>query len=259
VDLGIGGRSAIVCASSQGLGRACAEALAAEGANVVVNGRDREKLEKAVAEIAASSSSEVIGVAADITEPAGREALLAACPQPDILVLNNRGPKPGPLAEVTDDDFEVALDLHYRAPIALVRAVLPGMRARKWGRIVAITSAMVTSPNEHMVTSVGARAGLTGVLKSLSFAAAADNVTINQLLPERFATQRQVDNANRAVERTGVTFEDAWAAQAASIAAKRHGDPTEFGAMCAFLCSAQAGFVSGMNVHLDGGSYRGLV
>ena len=259
MDLGIGGRSAIVCASSQGLGRACAEALAAEGVNVVVNGRDREKLDKAVAEIAASASGEVIGVAADITEPDGREALLAACPQPDILVLNNRGPKPGPLAEVTDEDFEVALDLHYRAPIALVRAVLPGMRARKWGRIVAITSAMVTSPNEHMVTSVGARAGLTGVLKSLSFAAAADNVTINQLLPERFATQRQIDNANRAVERTGVTFEDAWAEQAASIAAKRHGDPSEFGAMCAFLCGAQAGFVSGMNVHLDGGSYRGIV
>jgi 3-oxoacyl-[acyl-carrier protein] reductase len=259
VDLGIEGRSAIVCASSQGLGRACAEALAAEGVSVVVNGRDVEKVEKAVAEIAASTTSTVVGVAADLTEAAGREALLAACPEPDILVLNNRGPKPGPLAEVTDEDFEVALDLHYRAPIALLRVVLPGMRARKWGRVVAITSAMVTSPNEHMITSVGARAGLTGVLKSLSFAAAADNVTINQLLPERFATQRQVDNANRAVERTGVTFEDAWSAQAASIAAKRHGDPTEFGAMCAFICSAQAGFVSGMNIHLDGGSYRGIV
>ena len=259
MDLGIAGRAAIVCASSQGLGRACAEALAAEGVKVVVNGRDLEKVEKAVAEIAANTSGEVVGVAADLTEPAGRDALLAACPEPDILVLNNRGPKPGPLAEVTDDDFEVALDLHYRTPIALVRAVLPGMRARKWGRIVAITSAMVTSPNEHMITSVGARAGLTGVLKSLSFAAAADNVTINQLLPERFATQRQVDNANRAVELTGVTFEDAWAAQAASIAAKRHGEPSEFGAMSAFICGAQAGFVSGMNIHLDGGSYRGIV
>ncbi len=200
-----------------------------------------------------------VAVAADLTEPAGRDAFLAACPEPDILVLNNRGPKPGPFGEVTDDDFDVALDLHYRAPIALVRAVLPGMRARKWGRIVAITSAMVTSPNELMITSVGARAGLTGVLKSLSFAAAADGVTINQLLPERFATQRQVDNANRSVEREGVTFDDAWAAQAATIAAKRHGDPKEFGAMCAFICSAQAGFVSGMNIHLDGGSYRGIV
>jgi 3-oxoacyl-[acyl-carrier protein] reductase len=259
VDLGIAGRSALVCASSQGLGRACAEALAAEGVNVVVNGRDLEKVEKAVAEIAASVTGHVVGVAADLTEAEGREALLAACPEPDIVVLNNRGPKPGPMAEVTDEDFEVALDLHYRAPIALVRAVLPGMRARKWGRIVAITSAMVTSPSEQMITSVGARAGLTGVLKALSFAAAADNVTINQLLPERFATQRQVDNANRAVERTGVTFEDAWAAQAATIAAKRHGDPTEFGAMCAFICSAHAGFVSGMNIHLDGGSYRGIV
>lgn len=259
MDLGIGGRAAIVCASSQGLGRACAEALAAEGVNVVVNGRDREKVEKAAAEISATATGQVTPVAADVTESAGRDALLAACPEPDILVLNNRGPQPGSFHEVTDDDFETALDLHYRAPIALVRAVLPGMRARKWGRIVAITSAMVTTPSEFMITSVGARAGLTGVLKSLSFAAAADGVTINQLLPERFATQRQIDNANRAVERTGVTFEEAWAAQAASIAAKRHGDPKEFGAMCAFICSAQAGFVSGMNIHLDGGSYRGLV
>ncbi|HMK12362.1 MAG TPA: SDR family oxidoreductase [Acidimicrobiales bacterium] len=259
MDLGVAGRRAIVCASSQGLGRACARALAAEGVDVVVNGRDPEEVDKAVAEIAASGTGQVIGVAADLTEPRGRDALLAACPEPDILVLNNRGPKPGLLGEVTDDDFEVALDLHYRAPIALVRAVLPGMRARKWGRIVAITSAMVTSPNEGMITSVGARAGLTGVLKSLSFAAAADGVTINQLLPERFATQRQIDNANRTVERDGVTFEQAWAAQAATIAAKRHGDPTELGAMCAFLCSEHAGFVSGMNVHLDGGSYRGIV
>jgi len=259
MDLGIAGRWAIVCASSQGLGRACAEALVAEGVNVVVNGRDREKVEKAAAEIAATAPGEVIPVAADLTEVAGRDALLAACREPDILVLNNRGPKPGGLREVTDEDFDDALDLHYRAPIALVRAVLPGMRARKWGRIIAITSAMVTSPSEFMITSVGARAGLTGVLKSLSFAAAADGVTINQLLPERFATQRQIDNANRSVERDGVTFEEAWAAQAATIAAKRHGDPKEFGAMCAFICSVHAGFVSGMNIHLDGGSYRGLV
>jgi 3-oxoacyl-[acyl-carrier protein] reductase len=259
MDLGIRGRWALVCASSQGLGRACAEGLAAEGVNVVVNGRDRVKVEKAAAEIAEATGVTAVAISADLTEAAGRDAFLAACREADILVLNNRGPKPGPFGEVTDDDFEVALDLHYRAPIALVRAVLPGMRARKWGRIVAITSAMVTSPNEGMITSVGARAGLTGVLKALSFAAAADGVTINQLLPERFATQRQVDNANRRVEREGITFDDAWAAQAATIAAKRHGDPKEFGAMCAFICSAQAGFVSGMNIHLDGGSYRGIV
>ncbi len=259
MDLGISGRWGIVCASSQGLGRACAEALAAEGVNVVVNGRDREKVETTAAEIEAGATGKVIPVAADLTEPAGRDALLSVCAEPDILVLNNRGPKPGPLREVTEEDFDAALDLHYRAPIALVRAVLPGMRARKWGRIVAITSAVVTSPSEFMITSVGARAGLTGVLKSLSFAAAADGVTINQLLPERFATQRQIDNANRSVEREGVTFEEAWAAQASTIAAKRHGDPKEFGAMCAFICSAHAGFVSGMNIHLDGGSYRGIV
>jgi 3-oxoacyl-[acyl-carrier protein] reductase len=259
MDLGIGGRWALVCASSQGLGRACAEGLAAEGVNVVLNGRDKEKVERAAAEVAAAFGVAAIPVAGDLTEPAGREAFLGACTEPDILVLNNRGPKPGPLREVTDEDFDLALDLHYRAPIALLRAVLPGMRERKWGRIVAITSAVVTSPSEMMITSVGARAGLTGVLKSLTFAAAPDGVTINQLLPERFATQRQIDNANRSVERDGVTYEEAWAAQAATIAAKRHGDPKEFGAMCAFICSVHAGFVSGMNIHLDGGSYRGIV
>ena len=160
MDLGIVGRWGIVCASSQGLGRACGEALAAEGVNVVVNGRDRGKVDKAAAEIAGSASGEVIAVAADLTEPSGREALLAACPEPDILVLNNRGPQPGPFHEVTDDDFEAALDLHYRAPIALVRAsAARECELGKFGRIVAITSAMVTSPtrDDHLC---GARAGL---------------------------------------------------------------------------------------------------
>ena len=259
MDLGIAGRWGIVCASSSGLGRACAEALAAEGVHVVVNGRNEERLEKAAAEIRTVAGGEVVTVAADLTTEAGRAALLAACPEPDILVTNNRGPKPGPLPEMTPEDFEEALDLHYRAPIALVAAVLPGLIARGWGRIVNITSAMVTTPREAMVTSAGARAGLTAVMKALSFEAAALGVTINNLLPERFATPRQVDNANRSVEREGVTFDDAWAAQAMSIAARRHGAPEEFGATCAFVCSVHAAFMSGMNIHLDGGSYPGLV
>jgi 3-oxoacyl-[acyl-carrier protein] reductase len=259
VDLGIAGRWAIVCASTCGLGRACAEALAAEGAHIVVNGRDEERLDKAVAEIRSVARGDVVGVPADLTTDVGRAALLAACPEPDILVTNNRGPKPGSLAEMVPANFEEALDLHYRAPIALVTAVLPAMRSRRWGRIVNITSAMVTTPREGMVTSAGARAGLTAVMKAISIDAAADGVTINNLLPERFATQRQVDNANRSVERDGVTFEQAWAAQAETVAAKRHGDPKEFGATCAFVCSVHAAFMSGMNIHLDGGSYPGLV
>jgi 3-oxoacyl-[acyl-carrier protein] reductase len=260
MDLKLNGRKAIVCASSQGLGRACAEALVAEGVDVVVNGRDADKVARAAGEIATLRvGARVIPVAADITTAEGRAALLAAMPEPDILITNNRGPTPGGLSEMTDELFDEALTLHYRAPMAIVRAVLPGMKARGWGRIVNITSAMVTTPREVMVSSAGARAGLTASMKAISYGAIAHGVTINNLLPERFATQRQVDNANRSVEREGVTFEQAWAAQASSIAARRHGRPEEFGATCAFVCSEHASFMSGMNIHLDGGSYPGLI
>jgi 3-oxoacyl-[acyl-carrier protein] reductase len=260
VDLGIAGRWAIVCASSQGLGRACADALAAEGINVVVNGRDGEKLEKAAAEIRSMAGSyEVVAVTADITTADGRRALLQACPEPDILVTNNRGPTPGPLPDMTDELFEEALTLHYRAPMALLRLVLPGMLERRWGRIVNITSAMVTTPREFMVSSAGARAGLTASMKAVSARAIAHGVTINNLLPERFATQRQIDNAHRTVTREGGTFEEAWAAQAASLPIGRHGRPEELGATCAFLCSDHAGFMTGMNIHLDGGAYPAVV
>ncbi len=260
MDLGIAGRQAIVCASSQGLGRACAEALVAEGVNVVINGRHADKLAAVAEEIRARyPGAIVLTVAADITTTQGRTALLAAMPDPDILITNNRGPTPGGLGEMTDELFDEALTLHYRAPMALVRAVLPGMKTRGWGRIVNITSAMVTSPREVMVSSAGARAGLTASMKAISFGAIAHGVTINNLLPERFATQRQIDNANRSVAREGVSFEEAWAAQAATIAAKRHGQPAEFGATCAFVCSQHASFMSGMNIHLDGGSYAGVI
>jgi 3-oxoacyl-[acyl-carrier protein] reductase len=261
MDLGIAGRRGIVCASSQGLGRACAEALAREGVNVVVNGRDQEKLAKAAGEIRAlpGLEREVVPVVADITTEEGRLSLLAACPEPDILVTNNRGPTPGPLPDMSPELFEEALTLHYRAPLALLAGVLPGMKTRGWGRIVNITSAMVTTPHEFMISSAGARAGLTASMKAASFDAIAHGVTINNLLPERFATQRQIDNANRVVAQRGITFDEAWAEQAATIPAGRHGKPEEFGATCAFVCSVHASFMSGMNVHLDGGSYPGLV
>jgi 3-oxoacyl-[acyl-carrier protein] reductase len=270
VDLGIAGKWAIVCASSQGLGRACAQALADEGVHVVINGRDEDRLAKAAADIAAAHSAvdfravaasavAVRAVAADITTPAGRAALLAACPRPDILVTNNAGPKPGPLADATEEDLASALDLHFYAPLALVRAVVDGMRARRFGRIINITSAMVTSPRPSMAASSGARAGMTAVMKGLQQLTVADNVTINQLLPERIDSGRQLQMARLEAEHAGISFDEARRRQAASIAAGRLGRPEEFGAACAFLCSVQASYISGVNLHLDGGSYSGLV
>jgi len=259
VDLGIAGRWAIVCGSSQGLGRACAEALVGEGVNVVVNGRDAAKLDATAAELRRAAPVEVRAVVADLTHAGTVAMLLAACPAPDIVVTNNAGPKPGGIDEVTDDDLDRALDLHYRAPIALVRAVLPGMCERRFGRIVNITSAMVKRPSGRMIASAGARAGLTAVMKAVSIDVARYNVTINSLLPERIDSPRQMHMAQVEMDRDRISFDEARRRQAASIAAKRLGRPEELGATCAFLCSEQAAFISGMNVHLDGGSYPGLV
>ncbi|MCP2256138.1 3-oxoacyl-[acyl-carrier protein] reductase [Prauserella aidingensis] len=259
MDLGIAGKWAIVCASSQGLGRACAAALAAEGANVVINGRDPENLEKAANELRGTHSVEVVRVAADITTAEGRAALLATCPSADILITNNAGPKPGVFADTTEEDFARAMELHFHTPLALVRAVVDGMRERRFGRIVNITSAMVTTPNPFMAASSGARTGLTAVMKGLQRHAVRDNVTINQLLPERIDSGRQLQMAQIEAERDGISFDEARRRQAASIAAGRLGRPEEFGAACAFLCSTQAGYISGDNLHLDGGSYTGLV
>jgi 3-oxoacyl-[acyl-carrier protein] reductase len=259
LDLGIAGRKAIVCASSQGLGRACAEALSAEGVDVVINGRDAEKLAVATAEIRALGGGDVTFVAADITTDEGRNALLAACPEPDIVVLNNRGPTPGSLDEVTDDDLRVALELHFWTPIKILQRVVPGMCERSFGRVVSITSAMVTTPRPSMLASTGARTGATAMLKAVSRDVARFNVTINCLLPERIDSPRQHQMAKLAVEREGITYDEARARMADSIAAKRLGRTSEFGAACAFLCSVHAGFISGVNLHLDGGSYPGLV
>jgi 3-oxoacyl-[acyl-carrier protein] reductase len=264
MDLGIAGRTAIVCASSQGLGRACAEALVAEGVNVVLNGRDAAKLDGVVAElqqvaVANGAVGLVSAVAADITTAEGRVALLAAAPNVDILVTNNSGPRPGKIDETTDDDFTRALATHFLAPIALVRAVLPGMIERRFGRIVNITSAMVKRPSAHMVASAGARAGQSAVMKAIASDVARHNITINNLLPERIDSPRQEYMAHQEVERSGITYAEARARQVESIAAKRLGLPTELGAACAFLCSVQAGFISGVHLHLDGGSYPGLV
>jgi 3-oxoacyl-[acyl-carrier protein] reductase len=259
MDLGIAGRTALVCASRSGLGRACAEALAREGVNVVLNGRDPARLAATAGEVRGLATADVTMVVADVTTRAGRAALLDACPEPDILINNNAGPTPRAFLDIEEDDWAEAIEANMIAPLALTRKVIPAMQRRQFGRIVNITSAMVTTPRPHMTLSSAARGGLTAALKGLSFELACYNITINNLLPERFDTDRQHQMAKAAMAREKISYDEARARQVASIAAKRLGDPREFGATCAFLCSAFAGFMSGQNVHLDGGSYPALI
>ncbi len=259
MDLGIRSRRALVCASSQGLGLACATALAREGAQVFLNGRDPERLARAVDSVREVTGATAVPVVADITTEAGRQTLFESCTELDILVNNNAGPPPGQLSDWDHDTWLRALEANMLAPILLIRGFLPGMRARKFGRIVNITSAMVKSPRAHMALSTSARTGLTAFCKSMSFEAAADNVTINNLLPERIDTPRQAFLAERLMKMHGITREEARQRIADSIAAKRFGRPEEFADACAYLCSAQAGFISGQNLQLDGGSYPGLI
>jgi 3-oxoacyl-[acyl-carrier protein] reductase len=259
MDLGIQGRKAIVCASSRGLGRACAEALAREGVHLTLNARDPAALEQAVDAIAAEHGVGVEGVAGDIAAEETQRALLGACPAPDILVNNNGGPPPGRFANWDREAWIGALDANMLAPLAMIRAVLEGMCERRFGRIVNITSAMVKTPLSPMGLSTGARTGLTSVSKALSRDVAHANVTINNILPERIDTARQRGMAELHAKAAGISIEQAYDAMKASIAAGRLGRPEEFGDACAFLCSAQAGFISGQNLQLDGGSYAGLL
>jgi 3-oxoacyl-[acyl-carrier protein] reductase len=259
VDLGISDRHAIICASSRGLGFACADALAREGVHVVINGRDAGTLSVAAERLTSRHAVKVTPVVGDIAAPATHEALLAACPSPDILVNNNGGPTPGRFADWDRDAWIAALDANMLAPLAMIRAVLDGMVERRFGRIVNITSAMVKTPLSPMGLSTGARTGLTSVAKSLSKDVAHANVTINNLLPERIDTERQRQMANLHASMANITVEEAYAHMAKSIAAGRLGRPEELGDACAFLCSAQAGYISGQNLQLDGGSYSGVM
>jgi 3-oxoacyl-[acyl-carrier protein] reductase len=259
MDLGIKGRKAIVCASSKGLGKACATALAREGCIVFINARGEGALKEAAAEIAQATGAQVHAVIADINTEAGRASLIAACPDADILVNNNAGPPPGKLADWDHAAWLGALEANMIAPALLIRALVPGMQARKFGRIVNITSAMVKSPRPHMGLSTAARTALTALCKAIAPTVAADNVTINNMLPERIDTGRQVFMVARMAKLEGITVEEARAKVTQQIAAKRFGRPEEFGDCCAFLCSAQAGFISGQNIQLDGGSYAALI
>jgi 3-oxoacyl-[acyl-carrier protein] reductase len=259
MDLGIKGRKAIVCASSRGLGKACATALAREGASVVVNGRDRERLDETAAAIRAETGVAVTAVVADLCTADGRDRLVAACPDADILVTNNGGPMPARFEDCDHATWLAALEQNLLAPALMIRALVGGMRARRFGRIVNVTSAMVKAPHPMMGLSTAARSALTAVCKGLSREVARDNVTINNLLPERIDTDRQRFMAGLQAAGRGITIEEAYAEIAASIAANRLGTPEEFAAACVYLCSAQAGFVSGQNLQVDGGTYVGLL
>lgn len=258
MDLGLAGKSAILMASSRGLGRACAESLAREGVDVVINGRTAEDVTRACEELISVYSVKVTGVVGDASTSEVHDALLAACPEPDIVLLNGEGPPPTPFDRIDEAMWADTVQRTMVSPLLFVQRVIGGMQSRKFGRIVAISSAMVKSPNPLMSMSHGPRLGLTGVLKGLSKSAVRHNVTINTLLPERFDTGRQHQMANIVMALKGVTYEEARAEQVATIKAGRLGRPEEFGDTFAFLCSAQAGFMSGQNISLDGGSYEGV-
>ena len=257
MDLGLRGRSALVCASSKGLGRGCAFALAREGADVTLVARGAEALEKTAAEIRAATGTAVHTVTADIVTPAGRAAALAACPAPDILVNNAGGPPPGDFRNWSRADWLAALDANMLTPIELIKATVDGMIARRFGRIVNITSGAVKAPIDVLGLSNGARSGLTGFVAGLARQTVAHNVTINNLLPGLFDTDRIATVIGAQAKARGVPYEQVLAERVATIPAGRIGNPAEFGAACAWLCSVQAGFITGQNWLLDGGAYPG--
>lgn len=258
MDLGIKGKKALICASSKGLGKACATSLAQEGVNVVINSRNEKDLIKVQKEISSMKKGSVDYVVADLNTEKGREELISQCTNLDILINNNGGPSPGNFLELNKDQWVEALESNLLSAVMLIKAFLPLMQSRKFGRIINITSAMVKSPHPMMSLSTSARAGLTAFSKGVSKQVAADNVTINNLLPERFDTERQVFMTEMLMESKGISREEARKEITSSLAAKRFGDPKEFGATCAFLCSQHAGFISGQNIQMDGGSYEGL-
>jgi 3-oxoacyl-[acyl-carrier protein] reductase len=257
MDLGISGRTAIVCAGSKGLGRGCAMALAENGVDLVLNGRGTEALEATAAEIRRSTGVRVVTVAADITTEAGRAAVLAAAPAPDILVNNAGGPPPGDFRDWDEADWLKALRANMLTPIALIKATVDGMAGRGFGRVVNITSSAVKAPIDTLGLSNGARSGLTGFVAGTARAIAGTGVTINNLLPGRFATDRLWSNLDDVAQRTGQSRDAVEANALKAIPAGRFGEPAEFGAYCAFLCSVHAGFVTGQNVLIDGGAYPG--
>ena len=259
MDLGIAGRNAIVGASSRGLGRACATALARAGARVAINSRDAALLAKVRGEIAAATGAEVVAVAGDMSTEEGRAALLGAFDRVDILVNNNGGPPPRDWRKVDRDAAIAGLEANMLAPLALIQAVIDPMVERRFGRIVNITSGSVKAPLAGLELSSGARAGLTGFVAGIARSVAYANVTINNLLPGAFDTDRiHALNASLA-KQSGEDVETVRARREQAIPARRFGDPAEFGAACAFLCSAQAGYITGQSLLIDGGAFPGIL
>lgn len=255
MDLGIKGRKAIVCASSRGLGYGCALALAREGVEVVLNGRDAARLEQAADGIAKTTGAKVIPVAADVATPEGQKALFAACPEPDILVNNNAGPPMRDFRELTRAQILEGVTANMVVAIELIQKAIDPMVAKKFGRIVNITSGTVKMPLAGLDLSSGARAGLTAFLAGVARSVAASNVTINFLLPGTFETDRLRANIEGNAKRQDISFEQARANRIATVPAKRFGTTEEFGAACAFLCAAQSGYVTGQNILIDGGVF----
>ena len=254
MDLGITGKKALVCASSKGLGLGCAEALAEAGVDLVMNARGSEALEASAADIRARFGVSVQTVAADVATEEGQKAVLDAAGDVDILVNNAGGPPPGMWSDWDREDFIKALDANMLAPIALMKALLPGMMDKGWGRVVNITSVSVKAPVAVLGLSNSARAGLTGYVAGTSRQVAAKGVTINNLQPGIHATDRMIALDKNASEMDGVSIEEARAGRQATIPAGRYGTRQEFGATCAFLCSQHAGFIVGQNILLDGGA-----
>ena len=259
MDLGIIGKTALVCAASKGLGRACALSLAREGVNVTIVARTRDTLEATAADIRKQTGAKVIAVAADITTPEGRVLALAACPHPDILINNAGGPPPGDFRNWTRDDWIKAIDANMLTPIELIKATVDGMIERKFGRIVNITSSAVKAPIDILGLSNGARAGLTGFVAGIARKTVRHNVTINGLLPGPFDTDRLRATIAHGAKTTGKSAEQVAEERRASNPAGRFGDPAEFGDACAYLCSMQAGFITGQNILLDGGAFPGTL
>ena len=254
MDLGIKGKRALVCASSKGLGRGCAEALAEAGVDLVLNARGAEALEATATAIRSRYQVAVTTIAADITTDEGRAAVLAAAGPVDILVTNAGGPPPGLWSDWTRDDFIKAIDANMLTPIALMTALLPGMIAQGWGRVVNITSQSVKAPIPQLGLSNAARTGLTGYVAGTSRQVAPFGVTINNLLPGIHDTDRAIALDGGVTRAEGITMDEARARRAATIPARRYGTAAEFGAACAFLCSQNAGFIVGQNILLDGGA-----
>jgi 3-oxoacyl-[acyl-carrier protein] reductase len=257
MDLGIAGRKAIVCASSRGLGRACAFTLAQAGCEVVVNGRNREQVEATAAEIRKATGAKVTAVAADVATAEGQSAIFAACPEPDILVNNNAGPPFRDFRELTRQQMLDGVIANMVVPIELIQKVIDPMVARKFGRIVNITSGTVKAPLVGLDLSSGARAGLTAFLAGVARSVAASNVTINFMLPGTFDTDRLRSNFEANAKKRNISVEQAKAERVATVPARRIGEPAEFGEVCGFLCSAQAGYITGQNILLDGGAFPG--